>query len=72
VEHIACDNHIANHTPIKDLKYITPKEAWINIKPNIHDFCVFGNKAWAHILDEKRKHYSLQVRSEFLLDTLKM
>jgi hypothetical protein len=33
VEAINCENYIVNHTPTKDLKDITPKEAWSKIKP---------------------------------------
>ena len=54
-EAINCENYIVNHTPTKDLKNITPKEAWTKIKPDVSHFCVFGTIAWAHILDKKRK-----------------
>ena len=69
---INCANYIVNHTPAKALKNITPKEAWTKIKPDVSHFRVFGNIAWAHIRDEKRKHYSLKVRSVYLLVILKM
>jgi hypothetical protein len=56
-------NYIVNHTLTKYLKDIIPKEAWSNVKPNVSHFCVFGNEAWDHILDNvKRK--SLQHKSE--------
>jgi hypothetical protein len=54
-EAINCANYIVNHTPTKALKNITPEEAWNKIKPNVSHFYVFGNIAWAHIPDEKRK-----------------
>jgi hypothetical protein len=62
VEAINCANCIVNHTPIKALKNITPKEAWTKIKPDVSHLCVFGSIAWAHILDEKRK--TLHPKSE--------
>jgi hypothetical protein len=55
VEAINCANYIVNHTPTKDLKNITPEEAWTKIKPDVSHFCVFGSVAWAHIPNEKRK-----------------
>ena len=54
-EAINCENYIVNHTPTKDLKNITLEEAWNKLKPDISHFRVFGNVAWAHILDEKRQ-----------------
>jgi hypothetical protein len=62
VEAINCANYIVNHTPTKALKNITPKEAWTKIKPDVSHFRVFGNIAWAHIPDEKRK--ALHPKSE--------
>jgi hypothetical protein len=59
---INCANCIVNCTPTKALENITPKEAWIKIKPNVSHFCVFGSEAWVHIPDEKRK--TLQPKSE--------
>jgi transposase InsO family protein len=34
-EAINCENYIVNHTPTKDLKNITPEEAWTKIKPDV-------------------------------------
>ena len=62
VEAINCENYIVNHTPKKYLKDLTLEEAWTKIKPDVSHFCVFGNVAWVHILDEKRK--ALQPKSE--------
>jgi transposase InsO family protein len=59
---IKCANYIVNYTPTKALKNITPEEAWTKIKPDVSHFRVFGNIAWAHIHDEKRK--ALQSKSE--------
>jgi len=39
----------------KDLKNITPEEAWNKIKPEVTHLRVFGSIAWAHIPSEKRK-----------------
>jgi hypothetical protein len=59
---INCANYIVNHTPTKDLKIITPEEAWNKIKLDVSHFRVFGSVAWAHIHNEKRKY--LQPKSE--------
>jgi len=56
------ENYIVNHTPTKDLKYITPEEAWNKLKPVVSHFHVFGSVARAHIPDEKRK--DLQPKSD--------
>ena len=48
-------NYIVNRTPTKELKNITPEEAWSSIKPDVSHFHVFGSEAWAHIPDEKHK-----------------
>jgi hypothetical protein len=61
-EAIKCENYIVNHTPTKALKNIRSEEAWTKIKPDVSHFHVFGNVAWAHIPDEKRK--ALQPKSE--------
>jgi transposase InsO family protein len=61
-EVINCANYIVNRTPTKDLKNITPEEAWTKIKPDVSHFRVFGSITWAHIPDEKRK--TLQPKSE--------
>jgi hypothetical protein len=62
VESINCANYIVNHTPTKDLKNITPEEAWTKIKLDVSHFHVFDSVAWAHIPDKKRK--ALQPKSE--------
>jgi hypothetical protein len=41
---------------------IIVKYAWNKNKPDVSHFHIFGNVAWAHILDEKRKY--LQPKSE--------
>jgi hypothetical protein len=48
-------NYIVNHTPTKALKNITQEETWTKLKPYVSHFPVFGNVAWAHIPNEKRK-----------------
>jgi hypothetical protein len=62
VEAINCANYIVNHTPTKDLKNITSKEAWTKMKSDVSHFFLFGSIAWAHILNEKRK--ALQPKSD--------
>jgi hypothetical protein len=47
---------------MKDLKNVTPKEAWSKNKPDVSHFHVFGNVAWDHIPNEKMK--ALQPKSE--------
>jgi hypothetical protein len=61
-EAINCANYIVNHTPTKDLKNITLEEDFNKIKPYVSHLCVFGNIAWVHIPEEKRK--ALQPKSE--------
>jgi transposase InsO family protein len=61
-EEINSANYIVNCTPTKALKNLTSKEAWTKIKPDVCHFRVFGNIAWAHIPQEKRK--ALQPQSE--------
>jgi hypothetical protein len=55
-------NYIINRTLAKALKHITSKETWNKLKLDGSHFRVFGNVAWAHIPDEKRK--TLQPKSE--------
>ena len=40
-EAINCANYIVNRTPTKDLKNVTPKEPWNNIKPDVSHFCIW-------------------------------
>jgi hypothetical protein len=61
-EAINFENYIVNHTTTKSLKSITPEEYSTKIKPDVSQFRVFGNIAWAHIPNEKRK--ALQPKSE--------
>jgi hypothetical protein len=46
--------YIKNRCPTKALKSMTPQEAWIGRKPDVSHLRVFGCKAFAHILNEKR------------------
>jgi hypothetical protein len=62
VEAINYENYIVNCTPTKFLKNITSEESCTKLNPDISHFYIFGNVAWAHILDEKRK--ALQPKSE--------
>jgi hypothetical protein len=52
---INCEIYIVNRTPKKDIKNITLKETWNNIKPNGRHFYVFGSVAWDPISYKKRK-----------------
>jgi hypothetical protein len=61
-EAINSTNYIVNLTPTKAIKNITPEESWTKIKLYVSHLCVFGNIAWAHIPNEKRK--ALQPKSE--------
>jgi IS30 family transposase len=46
--------YIKNQCPTKAFESKTPQEAWTGRKPNVSHLRVFGCKAFAHILDEKR------------------
>ena len=61
-EVINCSSYVQNIFPHKSLEDKTPFEAWSGHKPNVSHFRVFGSKAWARILPEKRK--SLQAQSK--------
>ncbi|MCO5554156.1 hypothetical protein L7F22_007682 [Adiantum nelumboides] len=55
--------HLMNMSPIEALTRLTPKEAYLGIKPNVSTLKVFGCvAAYMHILDEKRR--KLDVKSE--------
>jgi IS30 family transposase len=46
--------YIKNQCPTKAFESKTPQEAWTGRKPNVSHLRVFGCKAFAHILDEKK------------------
>jgi len=46
--------NIKNRCPTKALDSKTPQEAWSGRKPDVSHLIVFGCKAFAHVLDEKR------------------
>jgi hypothetical protein len=46
--------YIKNRCPTKALHSKTPQEAWSGRKPDVSHLRVFGCKAFAHVLDEKR------------------
>jgi hypothetical protein len=46
--------YIKNRCPTKALESKTPQEAWTSRKPDVFHLRVFGCKAFAHNLDEKR------------------
>ena len=48
--------------PHKQLDGMTPFKSWSGYKPDVTHFKIFGSKAWARILTEKRK--ALQPQSQ--------
>jgi hypothetical protein len=46
--------YVKNRCPTKALDSKTPEEAWSGRRPNVSHLRVFGCKAFAHVLDEKR------------------
>jgi hypothetical protein len=48
-------NYLLNTLTTKDLLGVTPKEKWSRRKPIVKHLPIFGNVAWAHILDAKWK-----------------
>lgn len=54
-EAINCVAYIQNCIPHKALKGTTPFECLIGKKPKLSHFRIFGLRAWAHILTNKRK-----------------
>jgi hypothetical protein len=46
--------YIKNQCPTKAFDSKTPQEAWSGRKPNVFNLRIFGCKAFAHVLDEKR------------------
>jgi len=46
--------YLINISPTKSLPGTTPNEKWSGIKPNITHLKIFGCKAMAHILKERR------------------
>ena len=51
--------------PHKHLDGMNPFESWSGHKPDVTHFMIFGSKAWARILIEKRKDLQPQTQ-EFL------
>jgi hypothetical protein len=59
--------YIKNRCPTKALDSKTPQEAWSGRKPNVSHLRIFGCKAFAHVLNEKRtKLESKSMPSVFL------
>jgi hypothetical protein len=52
IKGINCSNYMENHTPTKDLKYITLEETWNKINPNVSRFHIFDSEACSHIPPE--------------------
>ena len=44
-----------NKSSIVVVKYMTPEEAWSDVKPNVDYFWVFGCISHVHVSDGKRK-----------------
>ena len=61
-EAINCAAYIQNRVPHKQLDGMTPFEAWSGHKPDVTHFRIFGSKAWARILTEKRKALQPQIQ----------
>jgi hypothetical protein len=55
VEDINCAEYIQNRFPHKSLKGTTPFECWTGKKLKVSHYCIFGSRAWAYILTDKRK-----------------
>jgi len=53
-EAIACFTYILNRSPSKELKNITPQEAWTGYKPKVSHFKIFGYLAYSHVSDQKK------------------
>jgi hypothetical protein len=49
--------YIKNRCSTKALDSKTPQEAWSGRKPDVSHLTVFGCKAFAHVLDEKRTKF---------------
>ncbi len=49
--------YIKNRCPTKALHSKTPQEVWSGRKPDVSHLRVFGCKALAHVLDEKRTKF---------------
>ena len=60
-EAINCASYIQNRVPHNHLDVMTPFESWSGNKADVTHFRIFGSKAWARILAEKRK--ALQTQS---------
>jgi len=50
-EGVKTSSYILNYLPTSKLNK-APHELWIGSKPDISHFCVFGCKAFVHVLDE--------------------
>jgi hypothetical protein len=55
VEALNFSTYIQNRSPHRYFKDKTPYEAWSSLKPEVTHFRIFGSRAWAQILSEKRK-----------------
>ena len=55
VEALNCATYIQNRSPHRSVKDKTPYETWSGPKPEVTHFHIFGSRAWAKILFEKRK-----------------
>ena len=53
-------SYIQNRVPHNNIYGMTPFESWGGHKPYVTHFKIFGSKAWARILIEKRKALKLQ------------
>ena len=69
---INCANYIVNRTPTKFLQGIKPEESWSKIKPDVSHFVCLVVKHGLTFWMKNEKHYSLKVKSAYLLDIQKM
>ena len=54
-EAINCEAYIQNRVPHKYLDGMNPFKSWSGHKPDVTHFRIFGSKARARILTDKRK-----------------
>jgi hypothetical protein len=48
------DVYIQNNSPHKNLKNMTPEEAFTGVKPKVRHFKIFGCSIYIHVPKEKR------------------
>ena len=66
-EAIKFATYVQNISPHNYLGGKFPYEAWSGHKPSVSHFRVFGSKAWARILPEKRKPFQPQIKESIMV-----